>query len=120
MKLTQLYKEVKINNPRSHFIVTSKGKEAQKDFNDLLRIINKLKVSELIHEDIVYSSYEIITWLQMLDIYSDNEGEGIIKMNEKNSIEQFINGSKNIIGYDKEEAQEHIKIFQKYGWIKII
>lgn len=120
MKLINILKEIKIQKPNSTFIVTNKGKEICKNYNDWYVLCKKLGINDIQYESEVEDRYPILVKLIEFDIYSDIYGESIINFNEVNNIEDVKSRSSSIIGYDDEEVIKHLEEFKNEGWIKIL
>lgn len=80
--------EIKINNPTDYFIVTEHGKGVLKEFILFEKLSEKFGCGELLKNE--GGESELYSIPQILYIFSDTYGEGIIKINEINRMEDFM------------------------------
>lgn len=107
--------EIKINNPNTIFRVTDKGKEYIEDFVLLEKLSDKFEIGELIKNEGPES--EIFRFSQLLYIYSDKYGEGIILIDKPNKLEDYMSKHFKIWSDDENESKRDLKSFIKLGFI---
>ena len=107
--------EIKINKPGSSFKVTPLGKKRVEEFITLLELAEIFEVKELLNDKGPENKIFRIT--QMLWIFSDMYGESIIKMNDNNLLEDYLNLYNNIWEEDYEESKIQLTDFMKLGYI---
>lgn len=110
--------EIEVANPTEQFKVTDKGKQALEDMHNLAILSMKYGTSEL-WDDVMERSntYRIA---KIFSMFSDTSGEGMIKVNETNTLGQYLKLYQEI--WDGEEdydddAKLKLKEFIKEGYI---
>jgi DNA-binding PadR family transcriptional regulator len=115
----RLLQEIKINKPGNIFKVTDKGKEYVNDFVILERLSEKFGCGELLKNE--GGESELYSVPQLLYIFSDTFGEGIISMDGLNKIDEYIQKYTNIWEPEEINGLKVLKNFEKFGFItKII
>jgi hypothetical protein len=108
--------EMKINNPNKTFKITDLGIQALEDYHRLLELAKKFDVSEILKDD--GPEYDKFRITQLLHIFSDIYGEGIIKTNGLNTLDGYISSYMDIWdGEDESYANKDLKDFIKMGYV---
>ncbi len=113
----KLLSEISVNKPGTSFTVTPKGIEWVDDFVKLEKLSQKFGCGELLKdegpEDI---RYELT---QLLYIFSDTYGEGIINMKKPNNMDDYVKKLQHI--WDEgDNGHQHLLNFIKIGFISPI
>jgi hypothetical protein len=120
-KLTDILKEIKINNPTDVFRVTDTGKQAYYDYHSLVKILDRyIENEDYIELMLSLGVKENQTNQTMLNLlnFSVVEDERILNLNDTNKISEFIEKGERIMGWSESEARALISEFKKEGWIK--
>lgn len=107
--------EIKVNNPSHNFQVTPKGIQAVNDFIQLEQLADKFEVGELLKDEGPEKLKYRVT--QLLYIFSDTNGEGIIKMNNINTIEAVSKMYAKRWDPDVDNLLEELRNFMELGYI---
>ena len=108
--------EIKINNPSDIFIVTNLGRQRVEEFVTMEKLSENFGVSELLkNEGPDFEKYRIP---QLLYIFSDTYGEGIIQMNEINRKEDYLRIYMALWDDEGNNAIEELENFKKFNLIK--
>ena len=107
--------EMRINNPTNSFKVTELGIQMLNNFVTLKLLGNIFEISELLNNEGPESIKFEMT--QTLYIYSDEYGEGIIKIKENNNIDEYFSQYNKIWDDDKEQYILDLKKLEQQGYI---
>lgn len=108
--------EIKVNNPINVFHVTDLGREMVENFVALEKLAEKFGVNELLKDE--GPEQEIFAQTQLLYIFSDTYGEGIIKMKEINRLEDYESKCSKIWDEITENNLYQLETFKKLNFIK--
>jgi hypothetical protein len=114
-KLTDILKEIKINNPSDIFIITDKGKEALQNYHNLNKLLEYFGAEPLE----LMSDADLPAWFDILNL-SIYEDEKIISTSKENNVKDFIYKLINYLGSveNEEEAKDLLKDLKNRGWIR--
>lgn len=108
--------EIKINNPVDVFTVTDYGRQTVNDFVTMEKLSQKFGCGELLKDSGPES--ELYRIPQLLYIFSDTYGEGIIQMNEINRKEDYLRIYTTRWDENPDNAIESLEDFKKLNLIK--
>jgi len=108
--------EIKVNNPTDYFVVTNYGKQLIKEFELFEKLSEKFGCGELIKNE--GGEIELYSIPQLLYIFSDTYGEGIIQMNGINRKEDYLRIYTTRWDDEGNNAIEELENFKKLNLIK--
>ena len=109
--------EIKVIKPSDKiFVVTNLGRQRVEEFVTMEKLSENFGVSELLKDE--GPDFEGYRIPQLLYIFSDTYGEGIIQMNEINRKEDYIKIYTENWDGDVNNAIEELENFKKFNLIK--
>jgi len=111
-----LLSEIKVNNPSKTFRLTDKAKAELNEWKLLNKLVDKFTNDE---GDKIYDElHDFDLYMEVLNI-TIFEDEKILKIDEPNNLNEFIDGLVNKLGWygDDKDAKGLIDNWVKRGWI---
>lgn len=118
MKLLNILKEIKINNPTDVIIVTDEGRKAAKKCSDMITSFTYFGLYDPSEYETELNLPHKYFGAQQLMMYSYEYGENIIHLDKPTPLEEYKLKLKSVFGVEEEEINYTLKNFIKYGFIQ--
>ncbi len=116
IKLTELFNEIKVNNPNEVFQVTEEGRKTVEEAYQIILLVKKYLDIDSPHEIDDFNQDKYVK-ADLFYILSSKYGENVIRDGGINKVNDYIQRYIKVWG-DKETGLEDLKSFKEYGWIK--